>query len=120
MHAFTTFSYLGNTPYLQPMDQVISQKLDTLLTNFEEQKKILVKSEKDMKKKVLDVKAELNELKKCVEENPTFYYRSKQRVPRDVSVSFESILLCSLNMNHGYLLHLYSLTKKYKSVVSYI
>jgi len=81
-----------STLYAQPMDPVIAQKLDTLLTNLEEQKKMLLQSEKESKevrKEVLEMKAELNDLKKSVEENPIKHSgKSKQRVPRDVSVSF--------------------------------
>ena len=48
-------------PYSQPMDPVISGKLDMLLTNLEEQRKMLLQSEKDskeMKREVLEMKAE--------------------------------------------------------------
>lgn len=77
-------------PYSQPMDPVISGKLDMLLTNLEEQRKMLLQSEKDskeMKREVLEMKAEKNELRNAAEENPTSYNKSKQRVPKDVSVS---------------------------------
>ena len=63
-----------------------------LLTNLEEQRKMLLQSDKDskeMKREVLEMKAEINELRNAAEENLTSYNKSKQRVPKDVSVSLK-------------------------------
>ena len=88
---YSCYIGIGNIQsYSQPMDPVISQKLDMLLTSIEEQRKMLLQSEKDskeMKREVLEMKAEINELRNAAEENPISYNKSKQRVPKDVSVS---------------------------------
>ena len=65
----------SSVPY-HTMDPGINQKLDRLLTNLEEQKKIIIDNEREIKKEVSVIKTELNELKKSMKDNHS-YYKSK-------------------------------------------